>query len=671
MDNCPKKSGTLRSLPIFGPKDGTHSRRIVSALLQGTSAFPARRGAIRKKYYQKGGILQMGKRSKVENKNSVNLWTKIALIAVAVIFVASVALTTIVSSGIMLRSQDGFSSENYEINGSMLQYMFESQYQNFYASYSSYLSYFSLDTTKSLRDQKFTSSTSNGIQEALLTSAYGEDIYTEGTWFDFFWDLTAKEAKQMLVFCEAAKAMGLELTDEDYDSIDASIEAIETEAAMYGYNLKTYIGLVFGQGIKKSDIRDVMEMATLASKLSSQEAERILDEIKDEDVKAYFEDNKSKYLKADYIKFTFGASLDAEDMKNPTEEELKKFEEDIAKAKEHANAIAGFETVEEIEDYMVDYWLDQYYDSYYTTSVSDLKKENKVTDEDLPTEDDKKEEGKNRVIEAVKDAIENDKATTDLEIMGKTGFETVLTSTRDKLINQINTKLDSMITKAAAYSDSNDEMVWVFAEDRAAGDTKIFSSDDKKEDAEEDAEEQVTSFSTNVYRVEKASYIQEDLTKNFGHILITAASQMEEHTHEEGEEHSEEEDEEADAAAKAEAERLLEEFKKGEMTKEAFEKLAEGKNEDGNEFYENVKTGAMVTEINDWIYSEDRKEGDVEVIKTTYGYHVTWFMGDGAEVWFVDSKNDFYNDTFEKWIEDLEASTPITENKEIADKIGR
>ena len=115
MDNCPKKSGTLRSLPIFGPKDGTHSRRIVSALLQGTSAFPARRGAIRKKYYQKGGILQMGKRSKVENKNSVNLWTKIALIAVAVIFVASVALTTIVSSGIMLRSQDGFSSENYEI----------------------------------------------------------------------------------------------------------------------------------------------------------------------------------------------------------------------------------------------------------------------------------------------------------------------------------------------------------------------------------------------------------------------------------------------------------------------------------------------------------------------------------------------------------------------------
>lgn len=608
----------------------------------------------------------MGKRSKVENKNSVSLWTKVALIAVAAIFVASIALSTVVSSGILLRSQNGFSSENYKINGTMLQYMFESQYQSFYSQFSSYMSYFSLDTNKSLRDQKFTSTTSSGIQEALISGYYGDDVYTEGTWFDFFWDRTVKEAKQMLVFCEAAKAMNLKLTDEDYDAIDASIDAIENEAAIYGYNLKTYIGLAFGQSVKESDIRDVMEMATLASKLSTQEADRILDEIKDEDVKAYFEENKSKYLKADYYSFTFGASLDAVDMKNPTEEELKKFDEDIAKAKEHANAIAGFATVEEIEDYMIEYWLGEYYDSYFTTSVSDLKKENKVTDDDVALNIDEKEAAKARVLEAVKDAVKNEKEVKDLEAMGETALDKVLTSTRDKLINQINTKLDSMLTKAAKYSDSNDEMKWVFADDRAAGDTKIFSSDDQK--AETETEEQVTAYSTTVYRMEKPSYIQEDATKNFGHILITPEA---EHDHAEGEEHSEEEDEQADKAAKAEADRLLEEFKKGEMTKEAFEKLAEGKNDDGNEFYENVKTGAMVTEINDFIYSEDRKVNDVEVIKTKFGYHVTWFMGDGEAVWFVDSKNDYYNETFEKWIDDLEASTSITENKEIADKIGR
>lgn len=605
----------------------------------------------------------MGKNSKVKTTNSVSIWTKVALIAVAAIFVASIALSTVVSSGVLLRSQKGFSSENYEINGSMLQYMFESQYQSFYSTFSSYMSYFTLDTTKDLRDQKFTSSTSSGIQEALISGSYGSDVYTEGTWFDFFWDLTAKEAKQMLVFCEAAKALGLELTDEDYATIDASISSIEVEAALYGYNLKTYIGLAFGQSVKESDIRDVMEMATLASKLATQESERILEEIKDEEVKAYFEENKSKFIKADYYSFTFGASLDAENMTNPTEEELAKFEADIAKAKEHANAVAGFETVDEIKDYMIAYWIGEYYDSYYTTATSDLTKEDKVKESDLLISDDEKAAGKDRVIEAVKDAVKNEKAVADLEAMGEAGVDLVLTSTRDKLINQINTNLKSILTKAAAYVENNVQLEWVFGEDRTEGESKIFSSDD---DAEETTE-QVTAYSTTVYRIEKPNYIQKDLTKNFGHILITPEA---EHDHADGEEHTEEEDEQADKAAKAEAERLLEEFKKGELTKEAFEKLAEGKNDDSNEFYENVKTGAMVSEIEDFIYAEDRQVNDLEVIKTTYGYHVTWFMGDGAEVWFVDAKNNFYNDSVEKWMEDLEASTAIVENKEIAAKIG-
>ena len=611
----------------------------------------------------------MGKTAKVQNKNSTNLWTKVALIAVVVIFVASIALSTIVSSGVLLRSQDGFSSANYEINGTMLQYMFESQYQNFYSSYSSYLSYFTLDTSKDLRDQKFASSTSSGIQEALISSAYGDDVYTEGTWFDFFWDLTVKEAKQMLVFCEAAKAMGLELTAEDIATIDANIETLKSEAEYYGYKLNNYITLVFGKGVKKSDIRDVMELATLASKLSNQEAERILDEITDDEVKAYFEENKSNYLKADYYSFTFGASLEAKDSKNPTAEELAAFEEAIATAKGHANAIASFETVEEIEDYMIEYWIDQYYDSYFATASSDLKKEGKVTDDDLDVKDAVKEESKNRVITAVKDAIENETKVADLEAMGETGYEKVLTSTRDKLINQINTNIGAMLTKASAYSDSTEEKIWLFGEDRAAGDTKIFSSDDKKEDAEETTE-QVTSFSTIVYRIEKPSYVQEDATKNFGHILISAESQMTEHSHEDGSEHTKEEEEAADALAKAEAERILAEFKKGEMTKEAFDALAKDKNEDSEEYYENIKTGVMVSEIEDFIYSEDRAENDLEVIKSTYGYHVTWFMGDGQAVWFVDSKNDYYNDCVEKWVEELEAATPITENSKIADKIG-
>ena len=37
----------------------------------------------------------------------------------------------------------------------------------------------------------------------------------------------------------------------------------------------------------------------------------------------------------------------------------------------------------------------------------------------------------------------------------------------------------------------------------------------------------------------------------------------------------------------------------------------------------------MVTEFNDWVYDSERKVGDVDIVKTTYGYHVIYFDGDG------------------------------------------
>ena len=607
-----------------------------------------------------------------EKKSSVNIWTNVMLAVVAVILVASIALSVVLSSGIMLRSADAFKSENYEINGAMMQYLFQTQYNNFYNTYYSYMSYFTLDTSKDLRDQQFKSSTSSGIQEALLGDF-------EGTWFDYFWDLTEKQARQTLVYCEAAKAMGLELTDEDKDNIKSVLDNYDSDAALYQFpTTKSYLNAMFGKGITKSDIRNMLTLSELAAKYYEQESGRILDEIKDEDVKKYFEENKSDYLKADYYLFTFDASLEAKDSKNPSAEELEKFQADIEKAKEHANAIAGFTTVDEIKEYMINYWCEDYYESYYTTSVSDLKKNDSttgkptITDADLPTDDAVKAENKAAVIAAVKDAIANEKKVDELEAMGDTAFDKVLDSVRNKLINQINTKLGSMLTEAASYSDSNDEVVWVFEEGRKAGDTKVFNSDDKKsEDAEADEAEEATTFSTNVYHIVKPAYIQEDTTRNFGHILISAESFMEEHTHEEGEEHSEEEDAEADTKAKAEADRILDEFLKGELTKEAFEALAAGKNEDGNEFYDDVKKGEMVTEIDSWIYSDERKENDTKVIKTDYGYHVTWFRGEGNQVWFVDSKDDYYEETVEKWVEELEANTSITFNESIKDKIAK
>lgn len=621
-----------------------------------------------------------GKRSKERNaaeligsvaspkkKDSVKIWTNAMIITVAVLLVASMALSFVMSSGILLRAPSAFESENFEINGAMMQYMFRTQYNNFYSTMYSYMKYFTLDTSKPLRDQIFNgTSTTGSYQETLLKQMYGDDLYTEGTWFDFFWDITEKQARMLLLYCEAAKAEGIELTKEELDEINAEVKKLDDTALSAGYpSTKAYLYSIYGTGIKKKDVRKVMELTHLATKYYDLESEKILDGITDEQVKAFFEEHKSDYLKADYYFLNFDAALDAKDKEKPTDEERKKFEEDIAKAKDHANAVAALETIEEVKDYMINYWLEKYYDSYLTTAETDLKKNDSKTgkptieDKDIPTDDETKQANKDKVFEAVKEAIKNETADADLKDMGTEPYDKVLTSTRNKLLTQIKKNLDGLLSEKISYSDSTEEGIWVFAEDRKEGDVKIFNSDEKKDDEEEEDEDEVVlTFTSSVYRISKPRYLQEELVREFGHILISESAYKDAA-----------DSTEKDKLAKAEAERILAEFTKGELTKEAFEALAKDKNEDSNEFYADVKPGDMVTEMNDWLFDAERKVNDTAIIKTTYGYHVTWLVEFGKEIWFVDSKNDYYAELLEKLDEDLAKEYSINENEKLADKI--
>ncbi len=89
-------------------------------------------------------------------------------------------------------------------------------------------------------------------------------------------------------------------------------------------------------------------------------------------------------------------------------------------------------------------------------------------------------------------------------------------------------------------------------------------------------------------------------------------------------------------AAKANAEDALEKFKSGEQTAEKFGEYATNLTEDTGSkstggLYENVRPGQMVPEFDKWIFDESRKEGDTDIVETSYGYHVMYFVGkDGS-----------------------------------------
>ncbi len=92
-----------------------------------------------------------------------------------------------------------------------------------------------------------------------------------------------------------------------------------------------------------------------------------------------------------------------------------------------------------------------------------------------------------------------------------------------------------------------------------------------------------------------------------------------------------------------------------------FEKLATevsadviSKNSGG--LYENLTKGNLVdaAELEEWIFNEERKEGDITLLQTdSYGYHVVYIEKIGEPVWMLRSREGMVASRFGEYVSDL------------------
>lgn len=110
---------------------------------------------------------------------------------------------------------------------------------------------------------------------------------------------------------------------------------------------------------------------------------------------------------------------------------------------------------------------------------------------------------------------------------------------------------------------------------------------------------------------------------------------------------------EAKAAAKATAEELLAEYLAGELTETAFTALIKEHSDDTEDgLYEDVTPDSgYVTEFSDWA-TADHEVGDVEIIETTYGYHIMYYVS-CSELSYRDTMIDteMKNEAYSEWEE--------------------
>lgn len=158
---------------------------------------------------------------------------------------------------------------------------------------------------------------------------------------------------------------------------------------------------------------------------------------------------------------------------------------------------------------------------------------------------------------------------------------------------------------------------WLFSADRKAGD--------------------INQFSTTVVYVLAPARVSDAELINVRHILINPITDA--NSDKKAVDATEEQWAEADKLAK----KVLDEYNSGKKTEDSFASLAKNYSSDGSAskggLYEDVYPNQMVDTFNAWCFDNSRKAGDVGIVKTEFGYHVMYFVGEtGTAVWEKNAK---------------------------------
>lgn len=217
---------------------------------------------------------------------------------------------------------------------------------------------------------------------------------------------------------------------------------------------------------------------------------------------------------------------------------------------------------------------------------------------------------------------------------------------KEKSIANYVANVDTSITGATSPFDE-EFTDWIFSDNTKIGDKNYYIDEEN-------------GYAYIVLKTEKPS-LNESQTYTVRHILImpesdaqTGSSQQTEYTDEQW------------AAAEQKANKILDEFNNGDRSEYSFALLAETNSADtaslsaGNKGYfggicEAVPLGEMVSEFEDWSIDSARQYGDVGIVKSTYGYHIMFFV-DKAPSYEAQIKIDMRTKELDKMMDECDVN---------------
>lgn len=182
------------------------------------------------------------------------------------------------------------STENFSFTRAEVSYIFHKNYSEMKLKYADSVDMYNIDTESSLKDQIY---------------------YDDYSWFQYFADMATDYMKEILVFCEAAKADGMELTEEEKEGIEASLKTWTDYARDYDYKIEDLLGKYYNSDVTIDTMRSFMEKETLAMDYQSKLVDTY--DFTEEELKQYVADHYDDFYYIDYLKF----EIDEDDCSTP------------------------------------------------------------------------------------------------------------------------------------------------------------------------------------------------------------------------------------------------------------------------------------------------------------------------------------------------------------------
>ena len=436
------------------------------------------------------------------------------------------------------------------------------------------------------------------------------------TYAEKFKQDTISQLEEMNYYLNLAKEEGVELSEETKAEIEEEISSYAEQASSNGYSTSRYLSVMFGKGVTLKKFRGYLEEQHLVEQYRNDKSENLSKSITNEQIDAEYEKSPQEYQQVNIRLFGLEISKDEAETAEAVTEEATAAAEKTAEETETAEAETEAPETE--------------------TEAAETESETPETTTEAPAQeaaaDSSTPSAQETLLRQMLARITDEQSFIELA--------KEYCNEEDKASYEEETAtLLKGVTKSAVSSNIDEDFAeWLFSTDRKTGDKNLIATD---------------SMVYVVYIIDPA-YRNETPLVSVRHILISydniAADlgetkdaedlKIETKTAEDGTEITNEGTGYSIDVAMQTYEKalsVLNDYNAGEKTEEAFAALADQESADtasvgedaengGGGLYEKVQQGQMVAEFDNWIYDESREPGEVGMVKTTYGWHIIYFI---------------------------------------------